>query len=98
MLERRSLPRSRSYLGGVVEFNGRSTLDRVIRNVSPLGARIVCSQNAVLPDKIVLEITKREQRFPARIVWHAHNEFGVSFFTEEGGATILPFRPRGGRR
>jgi PilZ domain len=85
MSERRSLPRSLCYLGGVVEFNGRSTLNCVIRDISPLGARIVCPQHVVLPTNIVLVITKREQRLPARIVWHMGDQFGVSFITKEGG-------------
>ncbi|MFY9627275.1 MAG: PilZ domain-containing protein [Methylocystis sp.] len=95
MLERRSLPRIRSYLGGFVEFSESSTFECVIRNISHHGARIVCAQNAILPVNVVLEITKREQRLTARIIWQSHNECGVSFVSREGGAEILPFRLRG---
>ena len=94
MIERRKIPRQRTYLGGIVEFRDQSTLNCVIRDLSVLGARLICNENGHLPTNVVLEISKREQRICAQIIWQSENEVGLSF--DPGvGANILPFKLRG---
>jgi hypothetical protein len=95
MLERRSMPRRRVYLGGVLEMGDRSTLDCLIRDMTTSGARIHCDNTAILPQGVILEITQREQRVEARVVWRASDRCGVSFNAPETGAVILPFTRRG---
>lgn len=80
MQERRKTTRSRTYLGGVVAFNKRSsTMDCVVRNFSPEGARIAFDAVATLPDEFDLEIRQKERAFRARMVWRGETEAGVAF-------------------
>jgi hypothetical protein len=80
MQERRKTTRSRTYLGGVVAFNKRSsTMDCVVRNFSPEGARIVFDAAVTLPDEFDLEIRQKERAFRARLAWRGETEAGVAF-------------------
>jgi PilZ domain len=80
MQERRKTIRNRTFLGGVVAFNKRSsTLDCVVRNFSPEGARIVFDAAVTLPDEFDLEIRQKERAFRARTIWRGETEAGVAF-------------------
>ena len=79
-LERRKHIRTPSYLGGRIAFNHLyATMDCLIRNVSPQGARLVFSQPTALPASFVLSIPSREQALNARIAWRTETEAGVVF-------------------
>lgn len=82
--ERRQHVRQPSYLGGRIAFNHLyATMDCLIRNMSPVGARLVFSAPAVLPDRFVLSIPSREQAINARIAWRSETEAGVVFEVPE---------------
>jgi hypothetical protein len=82
--ERRKHIRNPSYIGGRVAFNHLyATLDCLIRNMSPAGARLVFSSPTVLPDRFVLSIPSREQAINARIAWRNETEAGVVFEAPE---------------
>ena len=77
MLERRHHHRNRVYYGGTVAFNGRnSTLDCVVRNFSPCGARIEFENAAMLPDSVDFEVARKGLTCLARLVWRDHNAAG----------------------
>lgn len=93
MQERRKSARSRTYFGGVVAFNRRrSTLDCLVRNFSPEGAKLTFSNMAVLPDMFDLMIERKEHSFRARVAWQGSNEIGVAFLPDDVGAEPIPLQ------
>jgi hypothetical protein len=83
VLERRQHPRSRVYYGGMVAFNARnSTLDCLVRNFSPRGAKIEFENSAILPDRIDFEVARRGLSCLARLVWRDQNTAGLMFSEE----------------
>ena len=53
MLDRRLKVRGRVYYGGVIAFNARnSTMQCVVRNFSPFGAKVEFDNTALLPDEV----------------------------------------------
>ena len=89
MTERRTAQRNRSYLGGRIAFNGRtSSMDCLVRNVSPTGAKLAFSAAVSLPDAFDLAIDCKGLTTRARVVWRLGEEMGVAFAEETGtGAT-----------
>jgi PilZ domain len=80
MLDRRQRFRGRVYYGGVIAFNARqSTMDCLIRNFSPFGAKVEFTNTALLPDEVDLTIVRRGLSCLARIVWRRANEAGFAF-------------------
>jgi hypothetical protein len=86
MLERRLHPRNRVYYGGMIAFNGRnSTLDCVVRNFSPRGAKIEFENSAIPP-----EVVRRGLSCLARLVWRYHNTAGLMFSEEREMGDVVP--------
>ena len=80
MIERRQLPRSRVYYGGLVVFNARnSTLACVVRNFSRHGAKIEFENSSMLPDRVDFEIERRGISRRAHLVWRDRNAAGLVF-------------------
>jgi hypothetical protein len=80
MTERRKVRRRRSYLGGRIVFNnGMSTIDCLIRDISPEGARLVVHDAYAIPDRFELLITVRGERFKAMKVWRDPGDAGIRF-------------------
>jgi hypothetical protein len=83
VLERRQHPRNRVYYGGMVAFNARnSTLDCLVRNFSPCGAKIEFENSAILPDRVDFEVARRGLSCLARLVWRDQNTAGLMFSEE----------------
>jgi hypothetical protein len=83
MFDRRKSVRSRTYLGGVIAFNKRSsTMNCHVRNISPAGAKVALTNTAVIPDQFDLAIAQQERSYRARMVWRRANEAGVAFLGE----------------
>ena len=83
VLERRQHPRNRVYYGGMVAFNARnSTLDCLVRNFSPRGAKIEFENSAILPDRVDFEVVRRGLSCLARLVWRDQNTAGLMFSEE----------------
>jgi hypothetical protein len=93
-VERRVTQRNRCYLGGIIRFSRLSTLDCLVTNLSADGARIICSQQVILPSTIYLEIPKRQKIFQGKIIWNGYNEFGMKFIRNDYNAKIIPFPQR----
>jgi hypothetical protein len=80
MIERRKIPRTRTYLGGLVVFNERfSSMERLVRNMSHHGARLVFGGPAEIPAEFDIMIRKRGESRRAQVVWRQETEAGVSF-------------------
>jgi hypothetical protein len=80
MLDRRQRFRGRVYYGGVIAFNARnSTMDCLIRNFSPFGAKVEFTNTALLPDEVDLTIARKGFCSQARIVWRRANQAGFAF-------------------
>ena len=91
MLERRQHPRNRVYYGGMVAFNARnSTLDCVVRNFSPRGAKIEFENAAILPDRVDFEVARKGLSCLARLVWRDHNAAGLVFSEERETGDVVP--------
>jgi len=90
MLERRQHPRNRVYYGGMIAFNaGNSTLDCIVRNFSPRGAKIEFENSAILPDRIEFDVARRRLSCSARLAWRDQNSAGLMFSEERENGTVV---------
>lgn len=91
MLERRKNFRSRTFLGGSIAFNGRnSTVDCLVRNLSPEGAKVSLQNTVAIPHEFDLTINQRESTIRARMIWRRAEEAGLAFCDAAAGATAAP--------
>jgi hypothetical protein len=80
MLDRRQRFRGRVYYGGAIAFNARNaTMDCLVRNFSPFGAKVVFENTALLPDEIDFTIARKSMSWLARVVWRRADEAGLVF-------------------
>lgn len=80
MGERRGSRRSKSFLRGFVYISRkRGALACLIRDFSDNGARIIFSENVMLPDTIELYVPQRELTLHARVKWRRKGEIGLAF-------------------
>lgn len=90
MLERRQERRRRTYLGGSVAFNNRwSTMECLVRDMSPHGARLEFRDPAFLPDDLDLIIPARGHSRRVRVVWRDRYAVGVCF-DERDTCVVIP--------
>jgi hypothetical protein len=90
MGERRKVVRQKSFLQGRVIFNnGRTSLDCLVREITPLGARIIFSDVVSIPDTVDLHLPQKNRTAHARVVWRHSDEIGLAF-SESGRARSLP--------
>ena len=91
MVERRKSARSRTYLGGVIAFNRRtSTMDCHVRNLSLAGARVAFTNAAAVPDEFDLTIARKDRTFRACTIWRGLDEAGVAFLSEYAQTVPIP--------
>ncbi|HEY0568466.1 MAG TPA: PilZ domain-containing protein [Xanthobacteraceae bacterium] len=77
---RRSAPRQKSFLRGLIYFNNRrNVLDCLIRDISAGGARLIFSDAVTTPDALELYIPQKEQTLRAQVQWRQGQEVGVAF-------------------
>src|SRR4051794_29867570 len=92
--EKRSAPRTRSFLKGKAIFNNRqSTLDCLIRDISSTGARLEVSNAVLLPDAFDLYVAQKDATMRARITWRRDGEIGVEFEHAAAAPTPAPDLP-----
>ena len=95
MIERRSHPRLRAYIGAQIVFNQRrSVLDCLVRNISGEGARIEFTNTALMPEAFDLVMPSREQTRRVRVRWRSQDVAGVTF----DGLEAAPVLSDDGRR
>ena len=80
MSERREQTRLRVFLKGRIHFNnGSSSIDCLVRDMSPDGARLVLSGTATLPERFDLFIQQKERTYRAALRWRREEGIGVTF-------------------
>jgi hypothetical protein len=91
MQDRRNTVRARSFLGGKIVFNNRSSsLDCLVRNVSPEGARIAMSETVVVPEEFELLIPQKGRSYRAQLKWRNASECGVRLLPNIAGSRSDP--------
>ncbi len=94
MLERRKSPRGRAYLGARIEFDNRSTMDCLIRDLSDDGAKLAaCSGNVALPDRFHVFVAKHCAHYEALTVWRRQDEMGVRLLSKLRHGNVIAFDP-----
>ena len=89
----RAAERRRCYLNARFVFNGGySSLEAVVRNISPLGARIEADDLSIVPsefDLLISSFSGDDSRRRARRIWRHDGAMGVAFIA---GAEPMPIR------
>jgi hypothetical protein len=81
MNEHRKAVRALTHLAGRVALDGTSpeTLPCLVRNLSPIGARVVFCAEVEIPDSFDLFLGPGKTAYRVRRIWSAQNEVGVLF-------------------
>ncbi|TAK50003.1 MAG: PilZ domain-containing protein [Xanthobacteraceae bacterium] len=91
MLDRRAQPRSRTFLGGTLAFNRRSSvMTCIVRNLTADGAKVSFEQGATVPDEIDLVVPHRAESWRGHIIWRAPNAAGIAFRNRKPSAQVIP--------
>lgn len=78
--DRRRVPRQRTLISGTLrESNRMTTWSATIRNLSEEGARIEVANAFWIPNSFELEISARDMRRPAEVIWRNGTLLGVAF-------------------
>jgi hypothetical protein len=87
----RRAERVKSLLRAQIIFNNRnSTVDCVIKNISPLGAKLVLGETTSVPSQFELYVPRRGRTYLARMAWRDTEAIGVEFFEEAVTRTPPP--------
>ena len=86
MTEKRRETRKRTFLKGRILFNnGASSMDCLVRDISPGGARLALDEALALPDAFELEIPNRDRSFTAVMKWRREDGMGVTIEEQDEG-------------
>ena len=66
---------------GVDAHDGRKPMTCFIRDISELGARLMLTQDAILPDEVTILVGNVTHR--ARVAWRKGDQIGVEFLEIE---------------
>ena len=82
--ERRLGNRQKSFLQGRLYYNNRrASIDCLVRDISPTGARLKFSAPAAMPEFVELYIPNKDEFYRAQVQWNRGEEIGVAFIREE---------------
>jgi hypothetical protein len=91
MQELRSAERVRSFLRARIIFNNRmSTIDCVIKNYSPSGAKIALNDSLAVPTEFEIDIPQKGRSYHARMVWRDKEAMGVEFIDPREPVAAAP--------
>lgn len=80
MLKERHSVRSRSLLRATIRFYNRNvTMDCLVRDISPTGAKLELDGASVLPREFELAVPQRRAIYPCELKWRRQNAAGVRF-------------------
>jgi hypothetical protein len=80
MIERRQVQRGRTFLGGSIEFGHPGfTIECVVRDMSPNGAKLIFSDAISVPNEVDLVIARHGRTHRSHFVWRRGSEAGISF-------------------
>jgi PilZ domain-containing protein len=84
MDERRIGNRHKSFLQGRVYYNNRrASLDCLVRDISPTGARLKFPGPVTAPEFVELYIPNKDEFYQAQVQWNRGDEIGVHFIRDE---------------
>lgn len=78
-MEKRSIPRLRTFKGGSVMFGVAVAIDCTIRNMSDAGAALEVESHVGIPGEFVLLIKPEGLRRTCRVIWRSAKRIGVQF-------------------
>ena len=79
-VDRRGNRRSRILKAGKLLFDAHQTIiNCVIRDISPLGARIRLSDTLHLPSELELLVVREAELHPAKVLWKSQTDCGLVF-------------------
>jgi len=80
MQEHRQSERVKSFLRAQIIYNNRmSTIDCVVKNISPHGAKVALGDEMSVPNEFDLYIPQKGKTFHARMAWRDAASIGVEF-------------------
>ncbi|AWN43951.1 PilZ domain-containing protein [Methylobacterium durans] len=80
MSENRKEARQRVFLKGRIIFNNNaSSMDCLVRDLSPAGARLALSETTTLPEMFDLYIPQKERTYRAHMRWRRPDGIGITF-------------------
>ena len=89
-IDRRDERRARVLKAGKLVYDRRhSVIDCIIRDISPLGARIRTTQILVIPDELELLVVSDAELHPAKVLWRSYTECGLLFTGSPRSARAL---------
>jgi len=89
MEERRKTQRSRTYLWGGIAYNNHcTTLNCLVRNLSPDGARIIFSDAVALPAEFDIVIRRSRNNRRAQMIWRDETQAGIQFLQQADDAVV----------
>lgn len=90
MLERRQMQRGRTFLGGSITFGYQGfTIDCLVKDMSPHGARVIFSDAIPVPSEVDLFIERHGKTRRARFVWRRDQEAGIVFLEREMKSRVV---------
>ena len=92
MIERRRVQRGKTFLGGSIGYGYSGiTIDCIVRDISPNGAKVIFSDAIPVPNDVDLVIAQHGKTHPARFVWRRGSEAGVVFPDVEVNNRVVSF-------
>jgi PilZ domain len=89
MKERRKNQRLRTFLGGRIAFNNRtSTMDCLVRNLSQNGAKLAFPGPVVLPSEFDIHILDKGESRKGRLIWYNDGHVGVTLTQPDFGSVV----------
>ena len=84
MDERRLGTRQKSFLQGRIYYNNRrASIDCLVRDISPTGARLKFPGPVTAPELVELYIPNKDEFYRAQVQWNRGDEIGVHFIRDE---------------
>lgn len=78
--DKRDGDRIRAFLRAQIIFNNRmSTIDCIIKNISPTGARVALADSLAVPAEFDIYIPQRNASHHAKLVWRDRDSIGIDF-------------------
>ena len=81
-VERRKVPRHRTFKAGLIAFNRAGTIECRVRNLSPIGACLEVAGPAGIPDEFLLLIEHEQLKKSCRVIWRKPTTLGVEFMPD----------------
>lgn len=93
MSEQRLEIRQRVFLKGrIVYSGGQSSMDCLVRDMSPTGARVALSETTTLPEVFDLYIPQKERTYRCKLAWRREDGIGITFIDEQA-KPVAPAAP-----